>query len=142
MPSRTTPAELTKTDYEALSALRSALRQFLRFSEKAAVEAGIAPQQHQALLAIKGFPGREQISIGELADRLQLRHHSVVGLVNRLTAQKLVARAVAPDDRRKVLVSLTRRGERILSRLSSAHRDELRRVGPGFRALLDRIATT
>jgi DNA-binding MarR family transcriptional regulator len=134
-------ADLSKADYEALAALRYALRQFLRFSEEAAASEGLAPQQHQALLAIKGFPGRDHVTIGELAEKLQVRHHSAVGLVNRLAAEDLVSREVAPDDRRKVLVALTKRGLRLLSKLSSAHREELRRLGPRFRALLDQIAT-
>jgi DNA-binding MarR family transcriptional regulator len=132
--------DLSKSDYEALAALRYALRQFLRFSEEAAAEEGLAPQQHQALLAIKGFPGREQITIGELAEKLQVRHHTAVGLVNRLVTERLVVRATATEDRRKVLIALTKRGERVLAKLSSAHREELRRIGPDFRALLDRIA--
>jgi len=138
-PHRSAP-ELSKADYEALAALRYTLRLFLRFSEDAATAAGLAPQQHQALLAIKGFPGREQITIGELAERLQIQHHSAVGLVNRLVAEKHVAREASPEDRRKVLVALTPRGERLLAKLSAAHREELRRIGPGFRDLLDRIA--
>lgn len=123
-----------------MAALRHSLRLFLHFSENAATAAGLAPQQHQALLAIKGFPGREQITIGELAERLQIQHHSAVGLVNRLAAEKYVVREASPEDRRKVLVSLTARGERLLAKLSAAHREELRRIGPGFRDLLDRIA--
>ena len=132
--------DLSKSDYETLAALRYSLRQFLRFSEEAAAAEGLAPQQHQALLSIKGFPGREQVTIGELADKLQVRHHSAVGLVNRLTAEKLVSREIAPDDRRKVLVTLTKRGQRVLTKLSTAHREELRRIGPGFQALLDKLA--
>lgn len=138
-PSRSR-ADLSKSDYEDLAAWRYALRQFLRFSEEAASAEGLSPQQHQALLAIKGFPGSESVTIGELADQLQVRHHSVVGLVDRLTVEKLVSRETAADDRRKVLVTLTPRGQRILSQLSSAHRQELRRIGPAFRTLLDRIA--
>ncbi|MEA3187792.1 MAG: hypothetical protein QOD99_1622 [Chthoniobacter sp.] len=131
---------LSKCDYEILAALRYPLRQFLRFSEEAAASEGLAPQQHQALLTIKGSLGRERSTIGELADKLQVRHHSAVGLVNRLTAQKRVSRETAPDDRRKVFVTLIKRGQRILAKLSSAHREELRGIGPGLRALLDQIA--
>ncbi len=132
---------LSKADSEALAALRYAMRLFLRFSENAAAAEGLAPQQHQALLAIKGFPGRECVTIGELAERLQIRHHSAVGLVDRLSAEKWVVRGSANEDRRRVMVSLTQRGERILARLSSSHREELRRVGPEFRRILDRIST-
>lgn len=132
--------KLSKSDYEALAALRYALRQFLHFSEEAAVAEGLAPQQHQALLAIKGFPGRDHVTIGELAEKLQVKHHSAVGLVDRLEDEKLAQRKSDPDDGRKVIVQLTNRGENLLSKLSSAHRDELRRIGPGFRELLDRIS--
>lgn len=133
-------ADLSKADYEALAGFRYALRQFLRFSEEAAAAEGISPQQHQGLLAIKGFPGREQVTIGELADQLQVRHHSTVGLVDRLVAEELVVRKVAPDDRRKVWVTLTKRGQRVLAKLSAAHRRELRRIGPEVRKLLDQIS--
>ena len=78
--SRSAPT-ITKAQYESLAALRYALRGFLRFSRDAARAAGIPPQQHQALLAIKGYPGREKVTIGELAERLHLRHHSAVWLV-------------------------------------------------------------
>ena len=83
---------ISKAEYETLATFRYALRQFVRFSETAAREAGITPKQHQALLAIAGFPGRDQITMGELAERLQIRHHSTVELIDRLAAQSLVAR--------------------------------------------------
>src|SRR5208282_3581315 len=130
----------SKSQYEILAAFRYALRQFLHFSEEAAHSAGITPQQHQALLAIKGFPGRDLITVGELAERLQLRHHSAVGLVNRLVAQKWVARASSAQDRRQVFVQLTRRGENVLERLSSAHTEQLRRTGPELILRLKQLA--
>ncbi|HEY5914137.1 MAG TPA: MarR family transcriptional regulator [Verrucomicrobiae bacterium] len=120
---------LSKSQYEMLAAFRYALRQFLHFSEEAAHAAGITPQQHQALLAVKGFPGRDQVTVGELAERLQLRHHSAVGLVDRLVAEKLVSRTPSARDRRQVFVQLTRRGEKVLAGLSSAHTEQLRRTG-------------
>jgi DNA-binding MarR family transcriptional regulator len=120
----------SKLQYEMLAAFRYALRQFLHFSEEAANHAGITPQQHQALLAIKGFPGRDSVTVGELAERLQLRHHSAVGLVDRLVAEKWVARAPSARDRRQVFVHLTRSGEQVLERLSSAHTEQLKRMGP------------
>src|SRR5262245_53741046 len=83
---------LTKTEYEVLAAFRYHLRQFLQFSEEAARSAGLTPRQHQALLAIKGFPERERVTIGELAEQLQIAHHSAVGLVDRLAAQHLIER--------------------------------------------------
>ncbi len=98
---------ITKTEYEVLAEFRYTLRSFMSFSEKAAKEVGITPQQHQALLAIKGFPGREQITIGELSERLQIKHHSAVGLLNRLEVESLIARSPDRKDRRKVFIALT-----------------------------------
>lgn len=121
---------LSKAQYEQLAAFRYSLRQFLHFSEDAAHAAGITPQHHQALLAIKGFPGRNWVTVGELAERLQLRHHSVVGLVDRLASEKLVSRAPSAEDRRQVYVELTRRGEAVLEKLSAAHTQQLKRLGP------------
>src|SRR5580704_6134705 len=94
--------QILKSQYEALAAFRFALRRFIRFSENAAQAAGITAQQYQALLAIKGFPGRDTITVGELAERLQLRHHSAVGLIDRLAAEKLVVRLPSAEDRRRV----------------------------------------
>src|SRR5579864_2846546 len=111
-------SDLSKADYEALAALRYALRQFLRFSEEAAAAEGLSPRQHQALLVIKGFPARDHVTIGEIAERLQVRHHSAVGLVDRLAAERLVSRKAGRDDRRQVFVTLTARGTRLLSKLS------------------------
>jgi DNA-binding MarR family transcriptional regulator len=132
--------KVSKSEYEALAAFRYALRQFQHFSEAAAKAVGLTPQQHQALLAIKGFPERDYVIIGELAERLQIRHHSAVGLVDRLARQGLVAREPSEDDRRQVYVSLTRRGRDLLEELSEVHREELRRVGPQISELLDRLA--
>jgi DNA-binding MarR family transcriptional regulator len=134
------PGQLIKAQYETLAEFRYALRQFIHFSEAAAQAAGITAQQHQALLAIKGFPGRDSVTVGELAERLQLRHHSAVGLIDRLVAQKLVARAPSKEDRRQVFIQLTSRGENILAKLSSAHRQQLRRMGPGLSRLLKQLA--
>jgi DNA-binding MarR family transcriptional regulator len=129
----------TKTEYEILAEFRYTLRQFMRFSEAAAGEVGLTPQQHQALLAIKGFPGREKITIGELAERLQIRHHSAVGLANRLEAEKLIERSSGIDDRRKVYISLTVHGDSMIERLSALHHDELLRLTPQLRSLIRRI---
>jgi DNA-binding MarR family transcriptional regulator len=130
---------LSKKDYESLSALRYALRRFLRFSEAAAESVGLTPQQHQALLTIKGFPGRERVTNGELAERLQIKHHSVVGLVNRLESQGLVVRQQGDSDRREVYVALTELGAELLERLTAAHREELRRVAPQLSNVLGNI---
>ena len=136
-----TSSNLDKAGYEDLAEFRYRLRCFLEFSEAAARQVGLTGQQHQALLAIKGYPGREIVSVGELAQRLCIRHHSAVGLVDRLAALGAVRRSPAPADRRQVLVSLTPEGNALLLRLSAAHRDELRRLVPLFSSLLARIGT-
>lgn len=132
-------ARLSKAEYELLSAFRYALRQFLRFSEEAARAAGVEPQQHQALLAIKGYPARDRITIGELADQLQIKHHSAVGLADRLVANGLAARTADAHDRRQVYLALTPHGEALLEQLAAAHKEELRRLEPEIRALLARL---
>ncbi len=128
---------IAKAHYELLAALRHALRRFQRFSREAARAAGLTPQQHQALLAIKGFPGRDYVSIGELAERLQLKHHSAVGLVNRLVQRRLVSRTPSSADRRRQDVSVTAKGEKLIGRLSEAHLRELRQLRPELRHLLE-----
>ncbi len=133
------PRQITKVHYELLAALRHALRGFLQFSQEAAAAAGLTPQQHQALLAIKGFPGRDHVSVGELAERLHLRHHSTVGLVDRLVQGQLVRRAPSRVDRRRVEVRLTARGETLIRRLSAVHLAELRQHGPELHRLLASI---
>ncbi|MGH3825434.1 MAG: MarR family winged helix-turn-helix transcriptional regulator [Pseudonocardiaceae bacterium] len=119
---------LTKQDFEALARFRFGIRRYLRFSEEAVRRDGLTPQQYQLLLALKGFPGREWATVRELADRLQLRHHSVVELVNRAQGQGLVQRAPHPSDGRAVQVLLTPEGMRIMARLSALHRDQLCRM--------------
>lgn len=131
--------KVKKAEYETLAALRYSLRQFLRFSEDAALAVGLRPQQHQALLAIKGFPGRDRILIGELAQRLQIRHHSAVGLANRLVRNGLVRREQDVSDRRQAYLSLTKRGETLLEKLSTAHKEQLRRIGPHIESLLKEL---
>ncbi len=125
-PSRSEP--LTKRDFEALARFRFGIRRYLRFSEETVRRHGLTPQQYQLLLALKGFPKREWATIRELAERLQLRHHSVVELVNRAQEQGLVRRAEHPHDGRAVRVVLTAEGDHILGRLGALHRDELRRM--------------
>ena len=121
-------APLSKEDFEALARFRFGIRRYLRFSEETVRHHGVTPQQYQLMLALKGFPGRDWAVIRELAERLQLRHHSVVELVNRAQVEGLVQRGSDPDDARAVRVGLTEHGERLLGRLSALHRDELRRM--------------
>ena len=135
MPSARTA--ISDADYARLAELRHALRLFGSFSERAAQAAGLTSTQHQALLAIRGFGRRTPISIGALAERLLIRHHSAVGLVQRLIASGHVARAKDPGDARRVHLVLRSRGEKLLARLTAAHRDELRRIGPLIEELLE-----
>jgi DNA-binding MarR family transcriptional regulator len=116
---------ISKLDYEALAAFRYSLRRFLRFAEEGARAAGLTPQQHQLLLAIKGRPGREWASIGEVAEALQIRHHAAVGLADRCESSGLIRRSVDASDRRQVRVVLTRKGERVLGRVSARNQREL-----------------
>lgn len=125
---------LSKADFEALSAFRYALRRFLRFSESAARAEGVTPQQHELLLAIKGYTGAGSPTVTELAQRLQLCTQSIVGLIDRVEALGLLRRIPDDADRRRVFVSLTTEGDNKLRRLAAQHREELRSIGS---ALLD-----
>jgi DNA-binding MarR family transcriptional regulator len=130
------PVPLSNSDYKAIAAFRAVLRRFLHFSEEAAREAGISPQQHQLLLAIRGFSGEADApTIGDLAEALQIRHHSCVGLVDRLESAGLVSRSTTEFDARKVFVRLTPQGEEMLAGLTSAHRREHRELSVVLDAL-------
>jgi DNA-binding MarR family transcriptional regulator len=133
------PLSLAKGDFETLAEFRYLMRQFGAFSAGAARQAGLTAQQHQVLLAVKGFPGREHVTISELAERLNLRHHSVVGLVDRLMRRGLMARRPDEADRRKVRIALTPEAQELLLGLTLAHRDELRRLAPLLQALLRKL---
>jgi len=109
---------------QELAQFRYALRKFLRFSENAARKHGVTPQQHQLMLGILGFTGRGSATITELAEFLQERHHSVVGLIERAEQGGLVQRTQDMDDRRVVNVTLTREGKRILGDLTRLHYKE------------------
>jgi DNA-binding MarR family transcriptional regulator len=129
---------LALSDYEALAELRYQIRRFLSFSEQAARGAGLEPRQHQLMLALKGLPRKARPTIGELAERLQIQHHSAVELVNRLVAVGHIRRARGGEDRREVMLSLTPKGEKVLRQLSLHHRTELRSAGPALVAALRR----
>jgi len=119
-----------RADYLALATYRHALRRFLHFSTEAARGEGYTQQQYQVLLAIKAAPTSAGLTVGELAETMHLRHHSAVGLVDRLTRRGLLRRKKDAEDRRRVRVSLTARGEKVLSRLAVIHLEELRQLGP------------
>lgn len=122
----TTRTKLRPAEYRALAELRYRIRRFVHFSEGAARQAGLEPQQHQLLLAIKGIPVDRPATIGDLAERLQLKPNSANELVRRAELRGLVATERGEDDRRQVLVSLTDEGENALHDLSVAHLEELR----------------
>src|SRR4029077_11261740 len=126
-------------NFKAMAELRYQIRRFLRFSENAARQAGIEPQQHQLLLAVKGLPDSLKPTIGVLAERMQLQHHSTVELVDRLADRGFLLRLRATDDRRQVLVKLTRDGEEFLKTLSMHHFHELQSAGPKFVKILQRL---
>ncbi len=130
---------LTAIDYESLAELRYQIRRFLRFSEQASRKAGLEPQQHQLMLALKGLPQGTVPKIGELAERLQIQHHSAVELANRLASGGYVRRHHAEIDRRIVLLALTPKGEKVLRELSLHHKAELRLRGPELIAALKRV---
>lgn len=130
---------VTQAEYRMLADFRHALRQFIRFSEDAAQKAGITPQQHQALLAIRGFGGEEPFTVGALAGSLQIRHHSAVGLVDRLVKENFVERHRGNEDRRQIALTLTAQGEKILEKLSAAHKEQLRHLIPHLLASLEHL---
>jgi DNA-binding MarR family transcriptional regulator len=136
------PARLDRNDYRTLAAFHHLLRRFLGFSEAAARQAGLTPHHHQALLAIKGFPGDGKISIHGLAEQLCIRHHSAVELVDRLAEWGLVVRRHDSADRRRVFLDLTEAAEQCLTALSAAHLDELRRLRPILIELLQLLPET
>lgn len=126
-------APLEQSDFEALSEFRYQLRRFLKFSEDAAQSAGLTPLHYLVLLHIKGYPGQDYATIGQLAERLQIRHHGAVALVSRCEQAGLVTRTPGREDRRQVLVRLTARGESQLRHLAELHRNELRSLSKVFK---------
>lgn len=134
MPNR----KLSQADYAALAEFRYLIRRFLEFSEDAAKRAGLTPRHHQALLVIKGYGRGQPISVGDLAERLRIRHNTAVGLADRLSKNGLVIRSQDESDQRRVLLSLTSLAETHLAELSSAHIAELARLKP----LLEEVLTT
>ena len=122
--------DLSLDEYRALAEFRYQIRSFLHFSEEQVRKCGLEPQQHQLLLAIKGLPDGAVASVGELAARLRLKHHSVVELIDRLEKQGYVARESSEEDRRQVIVRLTSSGSSVLRKLSVAHHQELETAGP------------
>jgi DNA-binding MarR family transcriptional regulator len=132
-------SELTDAEYAALADFRHTLRQFQAFSEEQVTDFGLTPQQHQVLLTIRGAAPRP-VSIGYVAERLFVKPHSASGLVVRLEALELIARQPSPHDGRQALLELTPRAREVLEQLSAVHRDEIVRMRPMLKKLLDTIA--
>lgn len=116
--------------YREMAEFRYQLRRFLRFSELAARAARLQPQHYLLLLELRGLPAEVRPTVGALAERMQLRHHSLVGLADRLERRGLIARVRDERDRRQILLRMTPRGGRVLRRLAQHHRDALALVGP------------
>lgn len=123
---------LTKPQYEALSEFRYQLRRFFNFSEAVVKSAGITPLQYLLLLHIRGFPGRDWASVGELAERLQIQHHAAVALISRAEQQQLVQRVRSLHDKRQVEVRLLTKGQQILQHLAALHERELKSLQTTF----------
>ena len=124
-------SELTPEDYDALASFRYAMRKFLSFSRRAlAEEAQLTPEQYEALLALKAFDRKSGLSISELSERLQVRHHTAVSLLDKLEELKFVRRRQGTSDRRQVFITLTPAGSRILAKVAALHRREMRIRSP------------
>lgn len=128
--------QMNEADYRNLASFRKTLRSFMAFSEQAAREAGLTPQQHQAILTIRGFGAEQGVSIGDLAGHLLLKPQTAVGLVDRLVEADLVKRVQDREDGRRVLLRLTPHAEKVLKALSETHLAEIRREAPQLIALL------
>jgi DNA-binding MarR family transcriptional regulator len=139
MTESTTTTDFSLSGYRQLAQLRYHLREFLQFSEQAARSYGIEPQQHQLLLALKGLPEDTRPTVKALSERLCLRHHSTVELINRLVEHGAVVRHHGEEDRREVLIELTPQGEQTLQQLSLLHWQEIQTTGPALLEALERI---
>ncbi|HZU66843.1 MAG TPA: MarR family transcriptional regulator [Ktedonobacteraceae bacterium] len=134
--------ELTMNEYQALAEFRYQIRRFLHFSEQVARETGLEPQQHQLLLALKGLPEGRKATIGELAERLQIQHHSTVELIDRMVEHHFIQRHRDEEDQRRVIIQLTPAGEGVLRKLSLLHHTELQTTGPTLVQALNRLIDT
>ncbi len=132
---------MNSKNYETLASFRYQIRRFLRFSKDLLSSEDLTPDQYQALLAIRASSVNRKLSIRDLAEQLQVRHHSTVGIVDQLVSRDAIVRQVAPDDRRKILLTLTEKGEEIVERLAPAHHEELSRLCPEMIRTLEKIST-
>lgn len=130
---------LTLEDYRSLAEFRHQIRRYLQFSDAAVRGSDLEPRQYELLLALKGLPPDARSRIGELAEQLQIQHHSAVELVDRMEASGLVRRQRGTKDRREVLVVLTPPGEKVLRQFVPHHRAELSSRGPALIDALRRV---
>src|ERR1700688_3437124 len=133
------PHDITMREYRALAELRYQIRRFLAFSEMAARDVEVEPQQHQLLLAIRALRPPDRPTIRAIAERLQIQHNSAVELVKRSVERGLIERRVAREDRREASLHLTVKGARVVRRLSFAHRSELRSAAPALLQALEAL---
>jgi DNA-binding MarR family transcriptional regulator len=131
--------EINLQDIQALAEFRYNIRRFLRASEELLKTAGLKPQQYQLMLHVKAYGNEQPTTIGMMAERLQIQHHSTVELADRLSSKGLVRRKRAGDDRRQVMLELTPKGEKVLKELAMYHREELRSNGPGLVGALKKV---
>jgi DNA-binding MarR family transcriptional regulator len=134
------PERLTDAEYQRLADFRHALRKFLYFSEQAAASEGLTPQQYQAMLAIRGV-GKDLLNVATLADRLCLKHNTVVELIQRLEKAGLIHKQHSPHDGRSVVLGLTEEGADRLNRLAVTHTTELKCIGPEILKRLSKISS-
>ena len=131
---------MTPDDYDALTEFRYLLRKFLRFSKDfLRTTAGVNPEQYEALLAIRAFATPVGLTISELSERLQVRHHSAVNIVDRLVERKVITRATGKTDRRRRHVQLTAKGEKLIEELAIVHRKEIRLRSADMIKALERL---
>jgi len=116
---------LNKNDFETLSEFRYQIRKFVRFSEDVARQHGITPLQYLMMLHIKGYPGREWATVGELAERLQTQQHGVVALISRCEKLEFVERRRSAEDRRRIEVHLLEDGQKVVEQIARRHRAQL-----------------
>ncbi len=130
---------LSQADYELLATFRHTLREFIHFSEEAALAAGVPPHQHQAMLIIRALSAQADVTVGQIAERLQTKPQSAVGLVNRMVQRGFVRKSADPADHRHVFVRLTAAGEKTLAGLSAAHKAEIARLHPVLQKILNQL---
>jgi DNA-binding MarR family transcriptional regulator len=133
---------LNRADFQCLAEFRFQLRRFLNFSNAAAEEAGVRPQQYQLLLCVSGMPDELEPTIAHVAARMMLKHNSAVELVDRTIEQGLLRRASDPADHRRILLRVTPQGERVLASLAAYHLEELDNAGPELIRALRRVLST